>query len=1339
MTPPRSTRIAKPDATTTKVPPAPAQVAPEAGPAKGMVGQIPGFEAQAAALDPKTPADPLSRWAAALNATKSPTEKKAVYASAEAAGIDKKELDAKAAELHAAELKARGVARGDAKTAGEAEAKEEGEAGAEGEAAAEEKEEKDPAKLRSALEKKLGAAKTMKERQAIYEAARAKGIALGGSQTTNDAGAVTGLTAAGETTATKAETGGRSAYQGHGVATIGGGQVAAAGNVTTSSSQLEGQSQETQVGGGVSAGKDGALGVTAGARRRDVFDPNAGAAADAPKVDGTSTKATTHASVGYDTKKGVSLAAGHATEEARKDGAITVTDSSSNDFSYAEGQVGWQGAHATEVKDEVELTAEDKAALEKERAAKRAAAEAKWQEEAKQARAEGREVPAKPEPESEDPPTASTRTGMTAGLSLGAKGVTANLGGERTTSTPELPSTAGQTTTTRGGVGYSSEKGVTAQGARERVMTADGYERRDASSATFEKGTLTLGTGSTETYEQDDESSSSTARSASVAIGKDSVVVARSGTTTDKAADGSARARTAGVSADLAKGKLGGNVGTTTTDADGKVVSGVSASGGIDLAVNGRLEGANAAVSATRGPATVVVSGEWKYTIDEPKQVDGAWVVTYTKSLSGGGTLGGKSASGYGVSVGGSAATTSTGERHFATKAEAEAFRTKGPSEAGAPTTVDGARSLAVGDRSSSTTSRGGELGASGVIEGLQVGGKLQIGQSHSVTVMRVDANKVQVEVVDADTLGGEASLGTFGVSMRGGGSRTLTQGVVLEFDLSTATGAKAFETFRATGVARKDTPVVARTSGRTDTRSSGVGLGVADISSQSTVDQSTTVDTAHNKVERASGTESSGIDMGYFGKSSTSTALHTREVNDTKRSYGTVATVDSSSASSASHDLSRATGTHQSVVGDGASKGQWTVTSQFSDSQIQTLCDKIKSDRFNYHALIYQAGYGEDLVAAVKGAGGDLDAVRLALATFVSRTGSRGLELMRETIGGKFDYDLGLADDENFKGAAGRVETERQIADFKARLAAPTGDKGALVGDIAKVLTQQQERMAAIADPAQYPELPTELRASEVGKARAIVATLTKLRDDAVAAVQAAALGPTPAPTPTRGRSGTSANATTAAPGQSPSTADKAKTGATPARTAVETKAPAPETPAQIVAREWAAVTAAQAAMEKKRATASGHRTAARTSRWVQIGGAYAFQYSALHDYGERSFFGDGRLAGDYENANGIYKAAVFSWGVAETTDRELERIRTEAAVGMSTAPAAWVGRLQSTIAGAIAKLADLYAEAGKHFAEAEAVYQSIRAQILAENAGNKNKYFLGYGHELGDGANVP
>jgi hypothetical protein len=244
------------------------------------------------------------------------------------------------------------------------------------------------------------------------------------------------------------------------------------------------------------------------------------------------------------------------------------------------------------------------------------------------------------------------------------------------------------------------------------------------------------------------------------------------------------------------------------------------------------------------------------------------------------------------------------------------------------------------------------------------------------------------------------------------------------------------------------------------------------------------------------------------------------------------------------------------------------------------------------------------------------------------------------------------------------------------------------------------------------------------------MVKTLEQMRDQALASLSAPAATPTPAaPKVAAGVATPAAGGKTAAADQAP--------GATPA--APTPVAVGPASPAQVAAAEWQMVLKVEAELNRAKADASSWRERARKSRWVQVGGAYAFARSAQHDFGERGFFSDGELAGSFEAASANFYRAEPLWSAAEYGLRLLEKIKTDAAVGMAQNPAAWVGKLESSLAPLIRKVTASYIQAQRRYKSTEDQYQSIKASILAKNAGHVNAYFLGYRQVMPDGANVP
>jgi hypothetical protein len=316
----------------------------------------------------------------------------------------------------------------------------------------------------------------------------------------------------------------------------------------------------------------------------------------------------------------------------------------------------------------------------------------------------------------------------------------------------------------------------------------------------------------------------------------------------------------------------------------------------------------------------------------------------------------------------------------------------------------------------------------------------------------------------------------------------------------------------------------------------------------------------------------------------------------------------------------------------------------------------------------------------------------------------------MRSTIGGEFDFDLELSGDKYFKGAAGREAVERAIASYQGRLSAP-GDKGPLLSDISKTLMEQQEKVSVVGDSAKYPELPSDLRAKELARTRGFVKTLEGLRDKAMAAIQA------PASQPTAGAGAAKATVPAKAGAQSK---ESAKTPA------------GPETASQAVAREWQELAAAEERFKAIKDSARSSRYKAQHSRWVQVGGAYAFHYSAYEKFGTDGYVFDGEFMAEYKAADGSYQKG-------QELDRVFSRVKSETMIAASQAPQNWVGKIKTQLGGMLSNTAGSYESADTYYRGAERIYQRVKGLILAKDPGNVNAFFLGYDKPLPDGANIP
>ena len=1312
--------------------PAPAGANPIANAAKNASG----YDAQRAAVSPNTgkeiagikpsappvvaqAPDALTELASALKAAVTPTERDAIYLKAEAAGIPKDMLDGKVAEL----AKGGGeggdgtggtgtAATGESATAGQGGAaaatgadgegtekegtekegaEKEGaeQEGAEKEGAEKEKpealeaglqEEKTAAEQKAAAEKKGAGGTSQVQRQAAYADARGAGTSLQGGVSQDDDGVATGVTVAGETAAKAPVAGEKGSKQAQGTAFAGASGVGASGNLANTSSQFEGQQTRNEVGAGAAIKGNGTYSGSVGVRSTDSYDstavdPAAKPADPAAKPADPAAKPTDPAA----------KAAPEAKPEAQDAYKSKSTTYAGVGYDSADGVSAAAGrsSSATTVQGKTSST------------------------------------------ESTSTDVAYGKGNVTLGQTFGSQ--TSEQGQwtaeeKKELERKELDAAAAKKKAADDALA-KGEALPEEQEAEEQEQTegpTTGKGNKIATSVSVGADGIAAGASSTNTETLRDGSQTASTKSGGLGLSKEGVTGHAGYATATKNADGTAQEDSIGATANFSEGKYGVQGSSAQKDKESETKLGVSGGVGVDMRADGQLEGMSGNLKVDKGPVNVVVAGEVTFKLEEPKQVDGQWIVTYKTSASGtlGGGAEGKAAS---VEASVSAAERQTGSRHFKTKDEADAFYKKGPQDVSAPTSAAKASEMAVGDRSSKSSSVGGTVGGSAVVEGVKLGVKFNLGSTHTATVIKTEGSKVQVETVDTSTKGVEGTIGGPGVGIKGGLSSSKSQGIMVEFDLATPDGKANFEAMQHDGKLPPGVQADAETTSTSDSKVGGANLGPIDITNTATVEESVTTTKKGETIEKSTGTDSIGIDAGLLGKHTETASFGSTEVNDKARTYNTQATVDSSDAQATNESLAQATGTHYNANVQGAPKGKWTVASQFNEAQIQTLIGQIKGGHFNADSLIYQSGYGKDLISAVKG-GADMDGIRHALSEFVANSGARGLQLIRDTVGGTYNFDLGLAGDPYFTGTTGRLQLEQQLADYKQRLT-KRDDPAKLLGDVAATLKFAQERQIAIGDPKRYPELPTELRTKEIAKSQSSIDALTALRDQAIAALSL--------PPPAADAKATQGATVPAA--AKPGAAAKPAAAATAAGNKPASGTAAPAVAPQVSPMQ--PLTQALAQLKTAQDGAKSMRYKAQKSRWVQVNGAYAFQDSAFAKFGETHWYGDGSMAAQYADADGYYQVGEKAWASAEAGRVEAEAALTDVSLAMSKDPAKGAALVEAKV-GKIKATADRYGLAKGGYKICEDKYQAIKKDVLAIDAGNVNAYFLGYNQDMPDGS---
>lgn len=689
-------------------------------------------------------------------------------------------------------------------------------------------------------------------------------------------------------------------------------------------------------------------------------------------------------------------------------------------------------------------------------------------------------------------------------------------------------------------------------------------------------------------------------------------------------ADG-ATEKQVGVTGDIKNKEVGVSGSLVRKGKDGKEVSALSGGAGVKLGEHG-LEKASADVAYRRGSTTIAASGGYSFVVGEPEQVerDGkrVWQMTVTKEVAGGANL---KVKGIGGGAKASKAQSMTVVRD--TRAELIALCSAGKldAELRKPADARTVSSMQMGEQRSSGSENELKASAEVGVPGVKVGLQFTNGRSQKVTVTKLTGSLVQVQYEDTETsgAGGGVSTGLGGIS--GSTSTSSQRSKTLEFDLATAAGMMAYEEFRYS----RETPIEGATTISTSDSVSkaseiGVNLAGASMSTSSQVTSSVEHD-ERGKTETNVGTQIHAVSVPLLGAHQKSVGFRLVETNDQERKYMATASVTSTNASDAAEALADATGTHTNRAASGKGSGTWNVSAEFSEAQIDRLIQLIRHDKVVYAELFRQADRGKTLERAVLAAGSDHDKIREAIAEFVSKTGARGLAVIRKALNARPSYDVELVGDKYLTGEKVRVELERKKQSFEARAG---GDKvdPKLLADIDEAIAFHRDRAAAIESHSNYPELSHQLRASEVARSREAVTAFSALRRRVADQARAARHRQAEAPK-------VSAEQSFVEPSEAVS-----------AESATECEPPKPEVAAQ--ASAWRMVETGQARLHTKAIPSMERAFAeARRRHWVH-GGAFSL-VEPRSKLGFDNFFGSGKHASDYQRAEARLAFGKYRLGV--------------------------------------------------------------------------------------------
>lgn len=758
----------------------------------------------------------------------------------------------------------------------------------------------------------------------------------------------------------------------------------------------------------------------------------------------------------------------------------------------------------------------------------------------------------------------------------------------------------------------------------------------------------------------------------------------------------------AGLTGNVADGEIGANVGMSRND--GGVETSASASGSLNFDSSGRLEGAGAQVAMSSDGVSVTFGGGFTCSAQTPTQDGEEWVVTWVNGVTGSAGGGGKSGS-RGLSGSITAGRTTTGSRRFSSRGASHTFFASGD---WALMGLDDAGELGLDETLVQTDNVGGSVGASAKLGGLTVGGSLTLSGSTVVEVTGLGDQHVSVKLTESLVRGGSVSLSNGVLGMSFGGSVNNFHGAIVRFDLSTGAGDRAYDLFVEHGhVSRNGCELEANFTGETRASSSGVtALGASVASTSTTTDEHITYADGHT-VDRQTGSESVSASIPLLGSYSESDSLTAQVDSSTnERTYSVTSTVNASSTGAVNRDLARSTGREQSGVGmvelANQSDRTWTVSSQFTEDDIQRLVEAARAGRFNSASLIYQSGHGREFVREISAAQGDRDRVDNALQHFIADTGDSGLALIRSTINVRPRQDLVLEGDPFMTGAAGHAALGRVMAQLETQ--AGTGeDLSALVVRINTTLTSQRERLEAISQRATYPDLPDSLRHEEVRRTRQEVERLEAMRGSVLERARAASAARRTDP-----ERSVSSRTTRSAPvteGASQSDARLAD-----------------------VEAEWQRMMDFEARVQDKRRETRLEGNVALHQEWAHDG-AYS-TYSARERFGGEGGWitSEGVNRGDYVKAESSIRFGRSQWTRAVTFEGQYDNAKAELEVTMATDPASLAGTLADRLGTLLARAHNTFENSRWHFENANNDY----AAILAQHPGSMNSHFVGYGRSL-------
>lgn len=550
----------------------------------------------------------------------------------------------------------------------------------------------------------------------------------------------------------------------------------------------------------------------------------------------------------------------------------------------------------------------------------------------------------------------------------------------------------------------------------------------------------------------------------------------------------SSRAVEGGI--ELGNGHVGADLSVTKQNESG---SSRRTGAGIELSEDGASARASQTWTSQSGKSVSVSvhAGVEVHTSDPVKLDDTHFAVEYERTVGGGGGLGG-GAHGIGGSVGKSKERFQTGTRVFASLEEALAFKEHAAellADAADPGSVEGAKTLEVGESRGSGEDSGWSAGVSGAIEGASIGYGHHSQSGHGLSVHRRSKTEFEVTYTEESSEGGGLSEHGLGIGLSRPSDSGKQRSVTVRFDLSTPEGQRGFEEFCQNprlptdgNLAVSGGAMVAREAEKRHSSSDRVGIaGLVNDTIGHETSETTRYD-ERGKHEAYHGTETHDSDPSRIGRIFGAQDLHSsveitsRQENDKEAGYEIVGKVSGESGKynrgKLQHLFGRDENWDESKV---QPSGEWTMSAEIDKKTIHAL-EKYKQ-RFQ--------GKSDD------------DKMR-ELGQWVADDGADAVNKM-EGWGDRLAWDLELKGDPNFPGRAGREAFEARTKEYGQELGAANVDSAAVASQLQGEMDRMAARRAAVADTSRYTDLPDGLRRQQLQLIDREAAALESLRHRAL------------------------------------------------------------------------------------------------------------------------------------------------------------------------------------------------------------------------------------------------